>query len=97
MSKQSSKKSRHTTKRVRFDLYAPGAKKVTLVGNFNRWDVNSLPMKRDRKGTWKASISLEPGRYEYRFWIDGVWYDDPNAQERVDNPFGSQNCVKIVG
>ena len=54
-------------------------------------------MKKDKKGIWKVSVPLEPGRYEYRFWVDGDWADDPNAQERVENPFGSQNCVRTVG
>jgi hypothetical protein len=53
-------------------------------------------MKRDKKGTWKASFLLPPGRYEYRFRVDGVWQDDPNAHEWVGNPFGSQNSLRIV-
>jgi hypothetical protein len=69
-----------------------------LAGDFNNWDVNNLPMKKDNKGTWEASFALTPGRYEYRLWVDEVWLDDPNAQERVENPFGSQNCAceKII-
>ena len=47
-------------------------------------------------GTWKASIKLKPGRYEYRFWVNGEWQDGPNAQERISNPFGSYNSIKIV-
>lgn len=97
MPQKPSKPPRTKTKRVRFDLQAPEAQKVTLAGNFNWWDVNSLPMKMDKKEIWKASVPLEPGRYEYRFWVDGEWIDDPNAQERVENPFGSQNCVRTVG
>jgi hypothetical protein len=53
-------------------------------------------MKKANKGTWEAIVTLPPGRYEYRFWVDGVWHDDPNAHERVENPFGSQNCVRII-
>jgi 1,4-alpha-glucan branching enzyme len=91
-----SKKSKPRTKKTQFQLYAPGARSVALAGTFNEWDINMLPMKKDNKGTWKASAALPPGRCEYRFWVDGVWYDDPNAQERVENPFGSHNCVRIV-
>ncbi|MFB0506540.1 MAG: isoamylase early set domain-containing protein [Thermodesulfobacteriota bacterium] len=83
-------------KKVRFEFYAPQALQVSLGGDFNGWDANSLPMKKDKQGTWKMIVPLEPGKYEYRFWVDGVWADDPNVQERVQNPFGSQNCVKIV-
>ena len=84
------------TKKVQFNLFAPEAKRVFLAGDFNNWDVDSLQMKKASKGTWETSFTLTPGRHEYRFWVDGVWYDDPNAQERVQNPFGSQNCVRSI-
>lgn len=96
MPRNSSKKAGPETKNVRFDLFAPEAQAVSLAGEFNDWNVNSVPMKRDRQGTWKASVRLKSGRHEYRFWVDGVWQDDPSAQERVANPFGSHNCLKIV-
>ena len=96
MKNKSSEKTKLKTKKVRFNLYAPEAERVFLAGDFNNWDVKNLLMKKDNKGTWEASFTLPPGRYEYRFWVDGVWYDDPNAQERVENPFGSQNCVRII-
>jgi 1,4-alpha-glucan branching enzyme len=84
------------TMKVRFNLFAPEAERVFWVGDFNNWDVGNLPMKKSNKGTWETSFALLPGKHEYRFWVDGVWQDDPNAQERVENPFGSQNCVRIV-
>ena len=96
MKKKLSEEARPKTKKVRFNLYAPEAERAFLVGEFNNWDIESLPMKRDNKGTWEAIVTLPPGRYEYRFWVDGVWNDDPNATERVDNSFGSQNCVRIM-
>jgi len=91
-----SKKSKAKAKKTQFQLYAPEARRVALAGTFNEWDINTLPMKKDNKGGWGASVALPPRRCEYRFWVDGVWHDDPNALERVENPFGSQNCVRIV-
>jgi 1,4-alpha-glucan branching enzyme len=96
MKKKLSEEAKPKTKKVRFNLYAPGAERVFLAGDFNHWDVHNLPMKKDKKGTWEASFALPTGRYEYRFWVDEVWLDDPNAQERVENPFGSQNCVRMM-
>ena len=96
MSMKTSLKSKPKTKKVRFNLFAPEAERVFLAGDFNNWDVDHLLMKRDKKGAWEASVTLPPGKYEYRFRVNGVWQDDPNAQERVDNPFGSQNCIRIV-
>lgn len=98
MSKKASLKAKPKTKtkKAQFDLCMPDAEAVFLAGDFNNWDVVSLPMKKDGDGFWEANIDLTAGRYEYRFWANGAWHDDPNAQERVENPFGSQNCVRIV-
>ncbi|MBN2564163.1 MAG: glycogen-binding domain-containing protein, partial [Candidatus Eisenbacteria bacterium] len=41
---------------------------VSLRGSFNGW--GETPMKRD-DGTWTVSVDLEPGQYEYKFFING--------------------------
>lgn len=91
-----SKQSKAKTKKAEFRLFAPEAQSVSLAGDFNDWNVNKTPMKKDDKGNWKVGISLPLGRYEYRFWVDGIWRDDTNAQERVENPVGSHNCVRMI-
>ena len=96
MIKKLFKETKPKTKKVRFNFFAPEAERAFLAGNFNNWDVDKLPMKKAKKGTWEVSFALPPGRHEYRFWVDGVWQDDPNSKERVENPFGSQNCVRII-
>ena len=84
------------TKKVPFEFIAQDARKVYLAGDFNSWDTNKTSMKKDKKGIWKATVSLKPGRYEYRFLVDGNWENDPSCAGCVPNEFGSQNCVKIV-
>ena len=96
MVKKSKKSTKTKTKQALFHLFAPEAKKISLAGDFNGWDVNSLLMEKDKKGNWKISVNLDPGRHEYRFYADGIWQDDPKADERVVNPFGSQNCVRVI-
>ncbi len=96
MSKKPPSKSRTKNKKVKFSFHAPDAQVVSLAGDFNNWNVAALSMKRDTIGTWKADIHLAPGTYEYRFYSDGEWQDDPKASSRVANPFGSHNCVRIV-
>ena len=84
-------------KRVQFKLAGVAeAEKVFLCGTFNEWDTSSAPLKRGRNGEWKTSVLLHPGRYEYRFLVDGEWVDDPDA-ETVANPLGTANCVIDVG
>ena len=88
-------KSAGENKMVNFFLERPGARSVSVAGTFNNWKAVT-PMSRDLEGTWTASVSLKPGRYEYRFVVDGQWLSDPNAQENVPNEFGSTNSVVIA-
>jgi 1,4-alpha-glucan branching enzyme len=82
--------------RTKFEFSAPEAKEVSLVGNFNQWNPQANSMKKDKKGTWKTTLSLEPGRYEYRFIADGNWENDPSCSGCVVNEFGGMNCVRMV-
>jgi 1,4-alpha-glucan branching enzyme len=82
-----------TLKQVDFTLSAPEAKTVLLTGDFNDWDTHSHPLKKDPKKTWRISLDLKPGRYEYRFLVDGVWQNDPNCETLTPNSFGSENSV----
>ncbi len=101
ISKKATKKSKTEakvlTKKALFEFPAPGAREVSLTGDFNNWDPNMNLMKKDERGIWKTTLSLKPGRYEYRFLVDGNWENDPSCCDCVPNEFGSQNCVKIVG
>jgi len=81
------------TKTVEFRLYAPKAKKVSLAGDFNKWGTKTSLAKKDTQGNWIVKKSLKPGRYEYKFYVDGNWADDPNCSSRATNTFGTQNCV----
>jgi 1,4-alpha-glucan branching enzyme len=83
-------------KQVMFSLEAPHAQRVHVTGSFCDWKTDSCAFKKDRSGHWKASLALPPGRYEYRFLVDGEWCDDPNCHERSPNPFGTENCVLHV-
>ena len=80
-------------KRVTFKLIAPEAEQVILAGSFNGWENGATSLKRDAKGIWKTQVSLSPGRYEYRFRVDGHWRDDPECPSRIPNTFGSENCI----
>ena len=93
--KSEAKSKRISTAKIQFDFAHPGAK-GSLGGSFNNWDNLAHPMKNDKKGNWKVTINLKPGRYEYRFLVDGKWENDPSCTECVLNDFGSMNCVRIV-
>jgi 1,4-alpha-glucan branching enzyme len=81
---------------VPFVLPDTQANRVSLVGDFNSWAPDSTPMKRDAHGYWKTIVALEPGRYEYKFWVDGEWIPDLLGYEVVRNCYGTLNSVVEV-
>jgi len=76
-----------------FSFKAPNAERVLLAGDFTRWLVNPVPLQKQQNGTWTATISLEPGTYHYRFFVDNEWRDDPKCTVRVRTPLGSVNDI----
>ena len=81
---------------IPFTFPSPKAKEVLLAGDFNNWNPKAMPMHKGADGMWHLNVSLQPGRHEYRFVADGVWQDDPAAQQKTANPLGGENCVKTV-
>lgn len=83
-------------KKVVFEYYAPQALGIHLAGTFNDWNLEACVLKKDSAGKWKVLLPLLPGRYEYRYLVDGVWENDQRLVECVPNAFGSWNCVVTV-
>ena len=79
------------------------AKAVFLAGSFNNWSPTASPMTKDKNGHWTASLPLAPGRYEYKFVVDGEWCCEPGCaaknvrcQHCIVNEFGTMNRVVDV-
>ncbi len=79
-----------------FILQAPLAKSVKLAGSFTDWDKRPLEMDKTEQGVWRLTLPLPPGQHPYRFIVDGQWCDDPQANQRAANPFGTENAIKVV-
>ena len=96
--KARSKKTQKKTekKRITFKLEASEAKEAILAGDFNSWDLKKHTMKKDNKGRWTKIVTLAPGRYEYKFLVDGQWQNDPNNDQIVGNSFGTLNNILTV-
>ena len=80
------------TRMANISFRCPGAKSVALAGDFNGWDVSAHPMVYDPElDAWTVTLALEPGRYEYKFFVDDRdWWNDP-AAPKVPNVWGSEN------
>ena len=87
---------RPNKKKVTFEYYAPQAQTVYLAGTFNDWDKKACPLKKGPKEKWTLELSLPLGRYEYRYFVDGVWENDQRPVECIPSAFGSWNCVVTV-
>ena len=85
-----------STRAVELIFHAPQARQVTVAGTFNQWEPAKTSLRREQDGVWKATLSLAPGRYEYRFVVDGEWLSDPRAGESAPNEFGSTNSILAV-
>jgi hypothetical protein len=86
-------------KSVQVVLRAPGAQRVSVVGDFNGWDAAADVMTRDPvSGLWSHSLALRPGRHVYAFVVDdSVWMRDPRSPEAADEDFGRPGSVLLVG
>ena len=80
-----------------FKYSDPQATKVLLAADFTDWAEHAVAMKRGASGDWNATVTIPPGRHEYRFIVDGRWTDDPGCPERALNPFGTTNSVCVAG
>ena len=75
------------------------ATKVYLSGSFNGWSNDKTPLTGpDQNGDYSVDLSLEPGRYAYKFLVDGKWMLDPTNPKTEDNGLGDKNSIiAIVG
>ena len=88
--------------KVTFELpkdVTSSAKRVSVVGEFNQWNMESTPMKKRKDGSFSVTLDLLKDReYQYRYLIDGTqWQNDFNADNYVPSPYGDcENSVVVV-
>mmetsp|Transcript_11590 Transcript_11590/g.25985 ORF Transcript_11590/g.25985 Transcript_11590/m.25985 type:complete len:120 (+) Transcript_11590:107-466(+) len=71
---------------------------VALVGCFNSWNGERDMLTKNPDGKWEVTKALPPGRYEYKFLVDGERFvEDTNAAERDMDGFGGSHSVITVG
>jgi hypothetical protein len=71
---------------VVFRLLAPAAQSVYLGGTFNEFDARKTPLARRPDGAWETTLELAPGRYAYKFKVDGHWELDPTNPDKSPEP-----------
>jgi len=84
---------------VQFVLVAPDAKKVSVVGDFNGWDVSHVGYQAEHRGggVWAVNASVPLGHHRYSFVVDdSLWVADPMAPRAADSDFGLPNSAIVV-
>jgi cyclomaltodextrinase len=72
-------------------------KSISVFGQFNYWNREDLYMHdEDDDGAYEIEVKLDPGRYEYKFFVDGKELIDPTNPVKVPNPFGDFNSILVV-
>jgi len=65
---------------VTFNIRLPGATKIEVVGMFDGWHEQCIPMLSDDEGRWRLTLRLGAGEHLYRYLIDGShWILDATA------------------
>jgi chromosome partitioning protein len=83
-----------TVRDVFFCMSAPGARKVYVAGEFNNWRLDGdVSLERDERGVWRRRIPLSPGRYQYKYYVDGQWVVDPENPLRIVTESGIVNSL----
>jgi hypothetical protein len=54
------------------------ARSVSIVSDFNNWNMFGTPLAKV-DGGWMCRLDLKPGRYLYKYIIDGDWTADPKT------------------
>jgi len=81
-------------KRVTFTLESEVGKKIYVAGDFNNWtDEDKELLDKADNGIYRKIMLLSPGRYEYKFIIDGVWCIDPANPSFTKNAMNTLNSV----
>jgi 1,4-alpha-glucan branching enzyme len=82
---------------VQFVLDAPGARSVSVGGDFDGWNGSFALEDPDGDGVWTGRAPVEPGLHSYMFLLDGSrWVTDPEASRYNDDGFGNRNAVLAV-
>ena len=81
-----------------FELDAPTARSVQVLGDFNQWSRRTTSMQRGADGRWRMTTLLPPGRYVYAFLVDGrTFRRDPQRDAIEDRDFGVTGSELVVG
>jgi CubicO group peptidase (beta-lactamase class C family) len=70
------------------------ARFVNLAGTFNDWKPTTIVCGQE-SGEWVCRVDLKPGKYLYKFIVDGDWITDPANSATETDERGNINSVLV--
>lgn len=81
-----------------FVLYNAEASNISVAGTFNGWQPFTMYRHPTEPGMWGVTYQgLSPGRYHYKYLVDGEWINDPENYHVVLDPEGNANNTFVIG
>ncbi|HEY5883367.1 MAG TPA: alpha/beta hydrolase-fold protein [Pyrinomonadaceae bacterium] len=71
------------------------AEAVAIYGSFNNWIQTKNYCAKEVDG-WVCRLDLEPGKYTYKFLVDGVGFNDPANSATEDDGSGRMDSVIVI-
>lgn len=69
-------------------------KTLTIFGEFNDWNRHDKPFTGpDKNGIYRVKIPLDPGTYQYKFFVDSKEIIDPSNPDSISNGMGGFNSI----
>lgn len=83
---------------VSFSLHDHWVQQVQVLGSWDEWQAPGLVAQPVENGVWQtAPLSLPPGRYLYKFLLDGArWLDDPANPQKWPDSYGGLNSLLLL-
>ena len=77
---------------------APTAEMVTVVGDFNDWNLKETQMQKLKSGDFKATLELPCNKeFRFRYLIDAdKWENDWAADKYLPNEYGDDDSVVVI-
>ncbi len=70
--------------------------RLQLAGDFNGWIPDQNIETQHTGDHWQKTFTAEPGMYEYRLIIDGIWQQDPTNPAEIPSEHGTVNSLLQV-
>lgn len=82
--------------RVEFRFFRPDAHQVRIAGDFSDWEPK-WSMGSSSDGWWLLQVLIPPGKYRFRYEIDGRWFTDFAANGLEPSPYGLNSILVVPG